>query len=168
MGNIGKREKIILGIMAIFVLYGLFTLMYGMTGKKKDGISSTAKANEIRTIAADANNLMGKDALSASEIHAISRIEAEWSKDPFYERKAYNEMLQTAKTAKEEEKVNFSYTGYLEHGSRQIAIINGMEYGVGETLGPLGYVLRSITPTKVTIEDKMNSKVKFEVVIQDS
>lgn len=167
MGNIGKREKIILGIMALAVLYGLFILITGMTNKKKTGISPAAKTKEIESLAADATNAAGKDTLSAAETYAIARIESEWLHDPFYEKKAYNEMLRSAKAGKVEVKVTFTYTGYMEYAGRQIAIINGNEYGAGEALDAPGYVLRSISPTKVTIGNKADKSTKIEVEIQD-
>lgn len=168
MGKIGKREKIILGIMAVVVLYGLFLLISGMTGKKKGGISSSAKTSEIRSLASEAANATGKEALSELETHAVNRIESDWLHDPFFEKRAYNEILQSAKTAKTEVKVNFNYTGYMEYGGRQIAIINGNEYTAGEALDVQGYVLRSISPTRVMIENKDDRQSKIEVWIQDS
>jgi hypothetical protein len=38
---------------------------------------------------------------------------------------------------------------------------------VGEALDVPGYILRSISPAKVTIENKADSKAKVEVVMQD-
>jgi len=35
-----------------------------------------------------------------------------------------------------------------------MAIINGIEYSVGESLEIEGYVLRSIAPTKIKIENR--------------
>jgi hypothetical protein len=168
MQNIEKREKIILGVMAVAILYGLFTFITGSSLKKHVAISPEAKTNEINSLASDTTSAISKDALSVTEAYAISRIEADWLHDPFYEKKAYSEMVQTAKAApKVDAKVNFSYTGYMEYGGRQMAIINGLEYGVGEALDVPGYILRSISPVKVTIENKADSKAKIEVVMQD-
>jgi hypothetical protein len=55
----------------------------------------------------------------------------------------------------------------MEYNGRLMAIINGLEYAVGEALDVPGYILRSISPTKVTIENKADSKAKVEVVMQD-
>jgi hypothetical protein len=167
--NIGKREKIILGVMAVAILYGMFTLVAGRGVKKILNISPAVKTNEIQALASDATNAISKDALSVSEAYALSRIEADWRQDPFYEKKAYSEMLQTAKadTKIAAKVVSFSYTGYMEYNGRLMAIINGLEYAVGEALDVPGYILRSISPAKVTIENKADSKAKVEVVMQD-
>jgi hypothetical protein len=168
MGNIGKREKIILGVMVIVILYGLFTLIAGSTLRKRLAISPEVKTSEIKALASDITLSISKDALSVTEAYALSRIEAEWLRDPFYEKKAYSELVQTARAAiKVDAKVNFSYTGYMEYGGRLMAIINGLEYAVGEALDVPGYILRSISPAKVTIENNANGKTKLEVLMQD-
>ena len=169
MQNIEKREKIILGVMAVVILYALFTLIAGSSMKKKLTVSPEVKTNEIKALANDTATSVGKDALSVAEVYAIGRIEADWLHDPFYEKKAYAEMTQTTKVAvKVDTKTNFSYTGYMEYGGRLIAIINGLEYGVGEVLDIPGYILRSISPAKVTIENTADRKAKVEVPMQDS
>jgi hypothetical protein len=168
MQKIEKREQIILGVMAVAILYGLFTFIAGGSLKKRFTISPEVSTNEIKAIASDTTDAVNKDALSVTEAYALSRIEADWRHDPFYEKKAYSEMVQTAKAAaKVDAAVNFSYTGYMEYGGRLMAIINGLEYGAGEALDVPGYILRSISPAKVIIENKADSRTKIEVVMQD-
>lgn len=48
---------------------------------------------------------------------------------------------------------DFSYTGYLDAGSRRLAIINGIEYMVGDQLDSGSLVVKSIDPEKVVLED---------------
>jgi hypothetical protein len=43
------------------------------------------------------------------------------------------------------------YTGFLRMGDKRLAIINGMEYEVGEILEPGGFTIRSISPSRVVI-----------------
>lgn len=47
--------------------------------------------------------------------------------------------------------VNFIYSGYMEMGDNRLAVINGMEYVVGEELDPGGYIVNSISPAQVVI-----------------
>ena len=51
-------------------------------------------------------------------------------------------------------------------GLKQIAIINGLEYRVGEQLEMEGYVLKRVTPSKVLIVNK-NTGSEVEIPIQD-
>ena len=56
--------------------------------------------------------------------------------------------------ARRRPKIEFVYTGYLEVGRKRMAIINGMEYREGEALDIKGFVLKSVSPTKVVIENR--------------
>ena len=43
------------------------------------------------------------------------------------------------------------YSGYLEMGRIRIAVINGLEYRVGETLVDGSFMVERITPASVTL-----------------
>jgi hypothetical protein len=45
----------------------------------------------------------------------------------------------------------FVYSGYLKMGRRGIAIINGMEYEVGEAIEGAGYTVEQIAASKVVL-----------------
>ncbi|MBU0986869.1 MAG: hypothetical protein KKH68_06405, partial [Proteobacteria bacterium] len=49
------------------------------------------------------------------------------------------------------QEVSFTYSGYMETGNQRLAIINGMEYTVGEELEPGGYTVNSISANQVVI-----------------
>ena len=51
-------------------------------------------------------------------------------------------------------KIEFVYSGYLEVDRKRMAIINGMEYREGEGLDIKGYVLKSVSPSSVVIENR--------------
>jgi len=164
-----KREVIILGIMAVVVVYGAFTLILGKSDKKT-GLKAALSSSELQAMTGDLALTMSKDILSPAEAYAIVRAEGEWLRDPFFERKSYRELVQSKASAKAiagtGKKITFNYTGYIEYGERKMAIINGLEYAVGEGLETKGYFLRSITPRKVVIENA-DSKAKIEVSIDE-
>ena len=49
--------------------------------------------------------------------------------------------------------VTYIYSGYVEVDKKRLAIINGMQYQVGDQLESGRYVVRSIEPEKVVVED---------------
>ena len=51
-------------------------------------------------------------------------------------------------------KSEFIYSGYLGTERKRMAIINGIEYAEGENLDVKGYVLKSVSPTRVVIENR--------------
>ncbi len=58
------------------------------------------------------------------------------------------------------------YSGYVDSGKKKLAVINGLEYRVGEQLEMEGYILKGITPSKVLIVNK-NTGNEMEIPIQE-
>ncbi|WP_243838179.1 hypothetical protein, partial [Nitratidesulfovibrio liaohensis] len=46
---------------------------------------------------------------------------------------------------------DIAYSGYVAIGNSVLAILDGLEYRVGETVAETGYVVKSITPGKVVL-----------------
>lgn len=46
---------------------------------------------------------------------------------------------------------DIAYTGYVAIGNSVLAILDGLEYRVGETVADTGYMVKSITPGKVVL-----------------
>jgi len=155
MGKLGKREMIILGVMGIAILYAAF---YFLAPKKKTSMSDMAqKTVELNAFVADLNTGMAKDGTRNQDILIFRRAEKEWKQDPFLDAKSYRawtKARETVKTGVAAPKIEFTYTGYLEVNRGKMAIINGMEYREGEELDVKGFVLKSITPARVVIENR--------------
>jgi type II secretory pathway component PulC len=89
----------------------------------------------------------------------FSRAEKEWTQDPFLDIKSQTAWAQSRTAAQAaagtvEKKIEFVYSGYLGLGKRSMAVINGMEYKQGEDLDVAGFVLRSISPERVVVENR--------------
>lgn len=156
MAKMGKREMIILGAMAIAVLYAAFD--YLTPKKKVSGMDMTQKNAELQTFVTDLTAGLGKDTSKNLGALIFSRAEREWAQDPFLDGKSYKSWTQVKVTAKEADatapKIEFVYSGYLEVDRKRMAIINGMEYSEGEGLDAKGYVLKSVSPSSVVIENR--------------
>lgn len=153
MKNISKREKIILVVVVIAVLYFVFDIF--VLG---DTVTRSPKMDEdvMR------NTLMETDALVASvlatikdselaevEEYIIDRAGRPWPRDPFFVGMPTD---RTDAVADDALLVTFTYTGYIVMGDALVAIINGVDYRVGEELEKPGFVLQSVTPNHVVIE----------------
>jgi hypothetical protein len=156
MAKMGKRQMIILGVMAIVVLYAAFD--YLAPRKKNPGVDNAQKTAELQTFVTDLTAGLGKDSSKNLGALIFSRAEREWTQDPFLDRRAYKSWTQVKVTAKEAgaaaPKIEFVYSGYLEVGRKRMAIINGMEYTEGEGLDTKGYVLKSVSPSSIVIENR--------------
>ncbi len=157
MDKFGKREKIILGLMAIAILYAAFD--YLTSGKKDPKEETGQKTAELNTFVTDLTTSLGKDTSKNLGVLVFARAEKEWTQDPFLDSKAFRLWTESKAPAKIAPKVEFAYTGYLEVGGKRMAIINGVEYREGEALDVPGFVLKTVAPTRVAIEDRATKKL---------
>lgn len=142
--------------MIFAVLFGGYSFFF--TSPSKTDIEGKGKGLEALNefIIDVAENLKKKD-LSEADNYIIKQALAEWKKEPFVKPQLYVEPEEEEEDSDQEEEVitaqelNLIYSGYLEAVDKQLAIINGMEYEVGEMLGQEDYFIKSIFPTRVVI-----------------
>ena len=162
---------IILGVMVLVILFAAYELFFAK-GKKLVTIDAGKNITELNTFISEMTVAIGKDTPSPVDAYMIKRAEAGWARDPFYERKTYKDWAVTVTKEPAQaggtptQKNQFNYTGYVALGNKQIAIINGIEYGVGDALDVEGYILKKIHPSKIIIFNK-ESRRFFDVLLQD-
>ena len=157
MAKLGKREMIILGVVAIVILYAVFDFL--SPNKKDSGLDMVQKTSELNTFVTELAGSLEKETAKNLGTIIFSRAEKEWTQDPFLNGNAFKAWTESKTIkAKDEESavqgIEFIYSGYLEVGSKRMAIINGIEYNEGEVLDVKGYVLKSISPSRVLIENR--------------
>jgi hypothetical protein len=153
-----KREKIILVIMALVVLYGAYELFFASAGKKeipgkKEFVKTT---NTVDELIKKVNNALNEVTVTDVERYIIASAEAKWANDPFLfiKPKRGGGVPGTGP----EDQVNIRYTGYIEMGDLRLAILNGMEYESGEEILPGGYILRVVKPDRVVVQNKADKR----------
>lgn len=162
MGKLGTREKIIIGVMAIAILYAAFEFLYPKA--KTSPAVSTQKAMEQKTadlkkFVANLNASLDRDWMKNVGTLIFSRAESPWRQDPFLDGRSYKAWLKLKETAKEVKapppKIDFVYSGYVAAGQKRMGIINGIEYQEGQPLEIKGYVLKSINAERALIENSL-------------
>ncbi|MGD0022275.1 MAG: hypothetical protein ABSC54_08240 [Smithellaceae bacterium] len=163
MAKLNKRQIIILGIAALFVLYAAYDyLILGPAGKK---VETGTNSPEINTFVNNLQNDLMKDITAGVDAYIIGRAEADWQRNPFWERLSYKEWA-AREGAAGVSASKIIYSGYVDSGKKKLAVINGLEYRVGEQLEMEGYILKGITPSKVLIVNK-NTGNEVEIPIQE-
>jgi hypothetical protein len=162
-----KRERRILILMAVVVCLGVYALFFKpseepLEGKKPDSVE---KINQF--VIGVANSLSKEDALSGTDFYIITKAAMEWTDEPFASPPASKRKNITGRplAAAPANAWRGVYSGYLETTDRKLAIIDGVEYEVGDTLTPSGYVVLSISPTRTIIGRKgtiIDLKLKSE------
>lgn len=152
---LSKRQIIILIVMVITILYGGYTLLPILSDKIVHNLK-VGKEEDVKTFMGNIITDLTKSNLTITEAYLINRAESEWQKDPF----RLMGISETMSTTGGAVKVNgapsghFIYKGFVETRNKKMAIINGIEYGIGDTLEKEGFVLESILQNKVIIRDK--------------
>jgi hypothetical protein len=148
-----KREKIILVLLLVAVLYGVYEVF--LSSPKKGALQD--RGEELKALATQVTELskeLSKGELLDKDAYTIAVAEESWTKDPFYKKKipimrASSEAARSIAQGSQE--VSFNYTGYMETDRKRLAIINGMEYQTGEELDQGGYIVQGIFSNRVII-----------------
>ena len=133
------------------VLFGGYYFLWAPSSQT--AVESPEKKGEVlnKFVTEVAAKLKKKD-ISKTDKYIIARATDEWARNPFLENELALKPMpgqQSAEAVSQE--VSFTYSGYMETGNQRLAIINGMEYTVGEELEPGGYIVNSISATQVVI-----------------
>jgi len=146
-----KREKIILAVMGVALLCAAYILLSDRSSPQTN-VATERNLASVKAFSAQLTEDLKKDNLTGADRYVLGWAEAEWAGDPFLAKKL-SSVVETARGSTGGQPDNFAYSGYLEAGRKRLAVINGMEYQVGEQLEPGGYVVLSIDPEKVILEN---------------
>jgi hypothetical protein len=149
-----KREKIILAVMLVALLYTAYSFLWPSSSQVSQP-ASVAVDKDLAAVKGLSNELtedLKKEALTDTERFILDRAEAEWPGDPFLQEKL-SATPDGARGTVGAKPSDFFYSGFVEVGKKRLAVINGMEYEAGEQLESGGYVVKSIEPDKVVLED---------------
>ena len=171
MSKLTTRQIAILGVMVLVILYGAYDLL--SAGRKKPAADPAKASANLSAFITEMTASVMKQSPSPVDAHMIKRAEAPWTKDPFYERKTYAEWAPAKEPAQGPgvstsgaPKAQFNYTGFVDGGGKRIAVINGNEYGTGDALDVEGYVLKAITPARISVYNRETRRT-FEIPLQE-
>jgi hypothetical protein len=150
--DMSKREKIILIIMALTVVYGFYALFLENPSPRTGNlVSSGSKLDEFNKFITNVAALT-KDGLTEEDAYIIDQIAVKWTKDPLLNtQQSFAFKPEEEKKATVAESLGISYSGYLKMGDKSLAIINGLEYETGDELPEGGHVVDKIYADKLVI-----------------
>lgn len=159
-----NREKILVAVTLMVVLYGVLSLVVFSSGNKERAKPVTApeeaqgaSSREINLLMAKIQDLEVEQPLKKS---LIEKIESLWTADPFVIPGKEKTQSQADADALSIE-TGLAYSGYIFAGKRAMAMINGTEYSIGDTVIETGYRVVRITPVKVIIENNQHTAEIF-------
>ena len=169
----GIREKILILLMACVIGYGVydFTMTRIRAGSLKSRVEEVKKETE-QLISTTRTNLE-VSALSPRERELLTRIQENWTDDLFVARlhppaaKPLPELEDSGKPgAPVEVAPTYRYTGYFNITGNKLAVINGAEYEVGQSIGTSTYRVHTIEPERVVLERESGSQTLTLIIHQ--
>jgi hypothetical protein len=168
-----NREKIIVGLMLLTVVYGVYTVFF--EGKRSvEPLAAIGSAKELENLNSFITKIAeaSKAGISEADKYIIDRAETEWKQDPLISVNLTNRPESEIQKSKEVTQVSIpdlkvSYTGFMKMGDKTFAIINGVEYAAGDPLEQGDYMVRSITPSQVVIVSARDSKQRFVFQLEE-
>ena len=143
-----KREKILVGLSLVAVIYGIYIWFLSSPQQATTAFGD----NDQKALKAFILKVAEKTSkrLSKSQAYVLRKAETQWKQDPLIqiEPKAPEEVEDRQEPVLTSEA---NYTGFLRMGDKRLAIINGMEYEAGDILEPDGFIIRSISPSRVVV-----------------
>ncbi len=167
------REKIIVGIMCLTIVYGAYELIF--SGGTRPGPSPSparSSTGELKSFVAEITGKLSTEKVTADYQHMIRQAGTDWTKDPFIHSSAPLKKRLSLTGAAPKKSTNriapkYTYSGYIQLGETRLAIINGMEYAIGEQLPDKTYFVKAISTKKVVIA-KVKGGETIQILITDT
>ncbi|MBS3757002.1 MAG: hypothetical protein KGY56_15005 [Desulfobacterales bacterium] len=161
----GTREKILVGLMIVALVYGAFELFISRGENVGQQQNSGPDIETARQMEQEINTRISQADLNAEQAYILEMASRQWQRDPFYVLPEQEDITEgQPETGGGPGKLE--YTGYLEIGNTEMAIINGLEYRTGERLEQGGGMVRSISPGRVVVESASTGE-KISVPYKD-
>ena len=160
-----KREKILVGLSLVAVIYGIYIWFLSSPQQAAtafgDNDQKALKAFILKVAEQTSRRL------SKSQAYVLGKAESQWKQDPLIqiEPKPPEEVEDRQEPVLTSEAI---YTGFLRMGEKKLAIINGMEYEAGDILEPDGFIIRSISPSRVVIAPSGKTKKTLTLPLEES
>jgi hypothetical protein len=165
--KISKREKIILGLTALALIYA--GIVFFFSGPKNTPPPPGAGETPAREFVTEVVQSIALHSRTATEQIILEKAQAPWPSDPFITTilspSEESNPGETPMIASDSEA--FNYTGYVEIGAKRLAIINGEEYETGDRVSGSPFTVQGITPEQVLLGDAGN-RIRVIPMVDDS
>lgn len=141
-----------MGVIGAVLFLGI--IYYIVAPEGGGGGAALPNPQELESVKQMANQTAHKDMLSDIEMHRLLSAETPWKRNPFFNRvlDARGKVEEKKEELKSAESLKLAFTGYVDIDARRYAIINGLEYEVGEEIEDArGVFLTSIQENQVIL-----------------
>lgn len=158
-----RREKALLGAAVASLAYGAFGFLAPWleeTGRIAPEEVRAAQAKELAEAVQAASGEARPEPMGPTETRVMALLRERRDRNPFLDS------ANLPRSAEPERPVGddppFAYSGFLQAGGKTFAVINGIEYLIGEELAEGGYFLKRANADQAVIARKPDGR---EIVV---
>lgn len=155
--KISKREKIIIGLTVLALIYAGIVFFFSGPGNTVSRLE--ADEDSAEGLVTEVVQSLARHHRTETEQIILEKAQLPWPSDgPFIPVTvpASGARKPEGETIAEADPEAFSFTGYVEIGNKRLAIINGEEYETGDRVTGSPFTVRGISPEQVRLEDTDN------------
>jgi hypothetical protein len=149
-----KREKIILSLVAVAVVYGLFALVSGLPRRGGAVAGAESARSQTEVSLAETRAAVAEGNLTDAERCVLDRAQGAWVATPFIADPEATVPSAAPELPPSAVPPRHRYSGYLDVAGRRMAIVDGREYRVGEEMLTGQTVVETIEADKVVLRRK--------------
>lgn len=140
------REKIMVGLAVAALIYGGFTVVLPKLRSSSNQHDMKQTIDVLRNMTEQTRRKLQTNALTRAERRVLESAVCNWATNPF--------SGQEVDVGKKISASGIVYTGYLNVSGEKIAVVNGSEYRIKETLNSNDFVVESIERERVVLSLK--------------
>ena len=153
--------------MVLAVVYGVYFLFF--TGPKEEAAFNDGGDTQFETLNSFITKVAEKtkSSLSEEQVYALQKAQSDWRQDPLIHIKPKMSREEEAQHQPLKLDRKITYTGFLQMGAKRLAIINDLEYEIGDRLEPDGLIVRNIHPNHVVIGSPVHKNKKVTLPMEE-
>lgn len=153
--------------MVLAVIYGVYIVFFN--GSKKEPVFKSGGDRKLEALNSFITKVAEKtkSSLPKEQVYALQKAQSEWTQDPLIHIKPKMSREEEAQHQPLKLDRKIIYTGFLQMGAKRLAIINGLEYEIGDRLEPDGLIVRHIHPNHVVIGSPVHKNKKVILPMEE-
>ncbi len=163
-----NREKAIVGLMVLAIVYGVYTVFFA--GPKEKAAFNGKGDQKLEALNSFITQIAEKSIskLSKEHVYALQKAQSEWEQDPLVHVKPKMSREEKARRQPLRLDRKIIYTGFLQMGDKRLAILNGLEYEIGDKLESDDLIVRNIHPNHVVIGSPVHKNKRVILPMEEN
>ncbi len=145
-----KRELIFVALAAIALIYGAVDYVVRSSTRISSSGGGTATTEAAFSLVQEELSPGGAARQQSTALEILEGLSAAWPDDVFAAVAVADEEQADEQETPPAEAVTLTYSGYMNMGEKILAVINGIEYRIGDLVE--GFVLKEIDPMEIIME----------------